>query len=227
MIAEFIITFREALEVSLIIGIILAYLERTKGTQYNKHVYLGLAAGLVASAVVGFLFTSFGTSIEAMGLSEEVFEGAVILVAVAMITWMILWMLHQKHIRHYIEERVRREIDKKYAVGLVLFTFVSVLREGFETIVFLGATAFTAGALSVIGALGGVAAAVVLAFILFEAIMKVNIKLFFNVTSILLILFAAGLSAHAAHEFQEGGLLPEEKELWNTKNILDDKSVLG
>lgn len=227
MIAEFIITFREALEAALVVGIILAYLDRTGNVKYNKHVYLGVASGIIASIIVGVVFQAFSVNLESIGLKEEIFGGIVTLVAALMITWMILWMLNQKHLRRQIEKRVKVEVGERRALGLVLFTFTSVLREGFETVIFLSATVLSSGNISVIGALGGIIAAIILAFILFETVMRVNIKLFFNVTSMLLILFAAGLTVHAIYEFQKGGLLPQQNQLWNTKNILDSNSSIG
>ena len=225
MIAEFIITFREALEAGLIVGIVLAYLERTKNTGFNKHVYLGILSGIVGSIIVAALFQNIMGGFE--GKAEELFEGTLMLFAAVMITWMILWMLKQKHIREEIESKVELELSEKHALGLMLFTFISVLREGVETVIFLGAVAISAGAASLLGAIGGIVAAVILVFLLFETVIKVNIKLFFNVTSVILILFAAGIFAHGVHEYQEAGILEEQQELWNTKNILDDKSTFG
>ncbi|MEM3030398.1 MAG: FTR1 family protein [Candidatus Micrarchaeia archaeon] len=228
MIAEFIITFREALEVSLIVGIILAYLERSGNHRYERHVYLGMAAGLVASVFVGLVFQDFSSNLAAWGIKKELFEGVVIALAALMITWMILWMLeHGRHLRREIERKIATQINRGYALGLALFTFLSVLREGFETVIFLGAAAFSAGGVSAWGALGGIAAAVVLAFLLFEFAMKINLRLFFNATSVLLIIFAAGLVAHAVHEFQEAGAIPEQEPLWSTKAVLDENGVLG
>ncbi|MEW6329691.1 MAG: FTR1 family protein, partial [Candidatus Micrarchaeota archaeon] len=107
MIAEFIITFRETLEAALIVGIILAYLERSGSAKSARHVYLGIAAGILASVFFGLVFQSFSSSLEAWGIKEEIFEGVVITLAVLMMTWMILWMLKQRHVRREIEEKVK------------------------------------------------------------------------------------------------------------------------
>ncbi len=225
MFAEFLITFREALEAALVVGIILAYLERTNNTKYNRHIYLGVAGGIVGSVLLAFLFQGVGP--EKVGIKEEIFEGVLMLVASAMITWMILWMLKQKHVRTEIEKKIKLEIDNAHAKGLMIFTFIAVLREGFETVIFLAATTFANQSVSLAGALGGIIAAVALAFAVFETAIKINFKMFFSATSALLILLSAGLVAHAAHEFEEAGMLPEQPELWNTKWILNDKEPLG
>jgi len=159
---------------------------------------------------------------------EELFEGVVMLLAALMVTWMILWMLeHAKHVRREIERKVAEQVSKGYAIGLMLFAFLSVLREGFETVIFLGAVAFSAGGLSAIGAVGGIAGAVLLGFLIFELAMRIDLRLFFNASSALLILLAAGMTATAAHEFSEAGLIPEGEALWSTKHLLDQKSEWG
>ncbi len=225
MITEFIITFREALEAALVVGIVLAYLEKTENTRFNRHVYIGVAAGVVGSLLAAILFQSIAGGFE--GNTEQLFEGTLMIIATIMITWMIFWMLGQKHIREEIEKKVRIELTEKHALGLMLFAFISVLREGVETVIFIGAAATGSEGASLIGAILGIAAAVFLAFLLFETAIRINIKTFFNITSILLILFAAGIFAHGIHEYQEAGILEEQKEIWNTKAILDDKSFWG
>lgn len=222
MLAEAIITFRETLEAALIVGIILAYLHRTGNFRYERHVWLGVGAGIVGSLVGAAIFPA----IERL-MPEELFEGLIMLVASVMVTWMILWMLKARHIRHEIEKKVKVELDEKRATGLAVFVFLSVFREGIETVLFLGAAAFAGSSLSILGALAGMAGAVFLAFLLFETTMKVNMKLFFNVTSVILILFAAGLVSHAVKEFQEVKVLPAQEPIWDTSAILDDKSPAG
>lgn len=222
MLAEALITFRETIEAALIVGIVLAYVHRSGNFRYEKHVWFGVSAGIVASLVGAFFFPA----IESL-MPEEVFEGAIMVVAAVMVTWMILWMLKQRHMRAEIERKVKTEIDEKRAIGLAAFVFLSVFREGIETVLFLGAAAFAGQSLSIAGALAGMAAAVLLAFALFETTMKINLKLFFNVTSILLILFAAGLVSHAVKEFQEAKVLPAQEPIWDTSAILDDKSPAG
>ncbi len=222
MITELVITFRETLEAALIVGIILAYLHRTGNFRYEKHVWLGVGAGIVGSLVGAFFFPA----IESL-MPKELFEGLIMVVASVMVTWMILWMLKQRHVRAEIERKVKMELDEKRAVGLAFFVFLSVFREGIETVLFLGAAAFAGSSLSLLGALAGMAGAVFLAFLLFETTMKINMKLFFNITSVILILFAAGLVSHAVKEFQEAKVLPAQEPIWDTTTILDDKSPAG
>jgi len=107
--------------------------------------------------------------------------------------------------------------------------FVAVFREGVETALFLSASAFAAdGGGTLIGALLGLAIAVALGWLIYASTVRLNVRLFFNVTSVLLLFFAAGLLAYGVHEFQEASLLPMTVEhVWNINHILDEKSALG
>ncbi len=225
MFAEFFITFREALEAALVVGIILAYLEKTRNTAFNRHVYLGVASGVLASLAVAALFQNLVGGFE--GGAEKIFEGTLMVFAALMVTWMVFWMMRQEHVKKEIQDRVAIQITRGQALGLAFFTFISVLREGVETVIFVSAASAEGSAGSMVGVFAGFSAAVILAYILFETAVKVNVKLFFNLTSLMLIVFAAGILAHGMHEFQEAGLLPEQGELWNTKHILDDQGAAG
>ena len=206
MIESFIITFRETLEVALIVGIILSYLIKTKQAKYNNIVYMGIVFGIVASIIGALLFNYLAGGFA--GRAEEIFEGITMLVGALLLTTMILWMMKQKHIARELEQKVAAKIAETYKLGLFLLVFVAVLREGIETVIFLGAASFVSTNNTLIGALIGVIAAVFLGYLIFVGSMKINIKKFFNITSILLILFAAGLVAHGVHELQEANIIP-------------------
>jgi len=225
-IETFLLTFREALEAALVVGIVLAYLEKRKATQYNRHVYLGVAAALVVSAFLALAFNTFFGGFE--GDAEKIFEGITMLVAVVLLTWMIFWMMNQRHVAHEIRQKVEHRVVQKDAVGLFLFSFIAVLREGVETVIFVSAAAFVSQGDVLLWSAVGIAAAVIVGILVFETTIRLNVKTFFTVTSILLILFAAGLTAHALHEFQEVGFLPVlQAQAWNTKAVLNDKSPAG
>jgi len=215
VIASFIITFRETLEAALVVGIVLSYLVNTQRTQHNKVVYLGVASAIVVSLIGAYLFTVLAGGFE--GRAEQIFEGASMLFAVIMLTYMILWMMNQKHIATELYQKVEIELNEQHKVGLFLVVFASVLREGIETVIFLGATTFvSAGQNNILGALLGIATVIIIAYFIFIAGKKINIKIFFNITSVFLILFAAGLVSSSIHEFQEAGILPEAIEhVWN------------
>lgn len=213
-IASFIITFRETLEAALVVGIILAYLAKTNNKKYNKSVYFGIISAIILSLIAAVIFRILSFSFE--GRAEEIFEGTIMLIAAFLLTFMILWMMKRRHVAHEIREHLSTEIEKRQKFGLFSVTFIAVLREGIETVLFLGALAFTAGSVSLFGGIAGVVAAIILGYIFFKGTAKINLKMFFNITSVILILFAAGLVAHGVHEFQEAGIIPTVvEEVWD------------
>jgi high-affinity iron transporter len=235
MIPSFIITFREVLEAALVVGIVLSYLVRTKQTQYNNIVYLGVASGIVASIIGAVLFSTLAGGFT--GRAEKIFEGITMLVGAFLLTTMILWMMKQKHVAQELEHRVATELTKRHKFGLCLLVFVAILREGIETVIFLNAASFVAANNSIFAALAGIVAAILLGYAIFLGSMKINIKKFFNITSIILILFAAGLVAHGMHELQEAKIITTVIEhIWDINPpinpdgsypILHEKGYMG
>jgi len=207
MISSFIITFRETLEAALVVGIVLAYLVKTKKEKYNPIVYIAVVSAVIASILGAFLFNALAGGFE--GRAEQIFEGISMLFAAFLLTFMILWMMKQKHIVVELHKKVSTELKERHKFGLFSLVFISVLREGIETVIFLGAASFiAAGSNSAIGAVLGIIGAIILGYMLFVLSKRIDIKKFFNVTSVLLVLFAAGLVAHGVHEFEEAGVIP-------------------
>lgn len=235
MISDFIITFRETLEAALIVGIILSYLVKTRKEKYNNIVYLGVSFAVIASIIGAYLFNLLAGGFE--GTAEQLFEGITMLIGAFLLTFMIIWMLEQKHIAAELHKKVDKEIDEKHRAGLFSLVFISVFREGIETVIFLRAAASLENGTSIFGALSGILAAVVLGYIIFVVGKRVNLKLFFNATSVMLILFAAGLTAHSIHEFEEAGVLPSIIEhVWDinppvnadgTYPLLHERGAIG
>src|SRR3989344_4021212 len=124
MIESFIITFRETLEVALIVGIILGYLSRTKQTRFNNIVYIGVVFGIVASIIGAFLFNYLAGGFT--GRAEEIFEGITMLVGAVLLTTMILWMMKQKHIAKELEQKVATEIGEAHKFGIFSLVFIAV-----------------------------------------------------------------------------------------------------
>ena len=218
VLSSFLITSRETLEAALVIGIVLAYLSKTNNTQYKKTVYYGIFFGILLSVISAALFIVFTDGFS--GRAEEIFEGSTMLFAAVLLTTMILWMMKQKHVAREIEAKVANHLEKAnfnrtYAYGLFALIVVAVLREGVETVVFFSAINYASG-ISFIGATLGVITAIVISYLFFMSSKKINLKKFFNITSIFLILIAAGLVAHGIHEFQEASVIPYVvKEVWD------------
>jgi high-affinity iron transporter len=228
MTAAALITLRETLEASLIVGIVLACLARLHEQRGVLAVWLGVAAGIAGSIL--FAAVIWLTTKELSGRAEEIYEGTTMLVGAALLTWMILWMMRQSRtIKKHIEAKVERHIEQRYLFGIFFLTMVSVGREGVETVLFLQATAFHLGQVThLFGGILGIVAAIVIAVLLFRGIRFFSLRQFFSVTSALLMLFAAGLVAHGLHEFIEAGLLPPLIEhVWDTSVILSEQSIVG
>jgi high-affinity iron transporter len=222
------VTLREGLEAGLIVVIVLTYLRSAGQRAYWKHALLGTAAAIAVSLVLGaVIFVAAG---EFEGRAEQVFEGSAMLTAVVVLSWMIVWMKSQAiHIRGHLQAQVQSALAVGSALALAAIPFVAVLREGIETALFLFAAARTSTPVeSTLGAGLGLAGALALSYLFYRGGRRINLRLFFNVTGVLLILFAAGLLAHGIHEFQEASLVPPVVEhVWNMNGVLDDGDGVG
>lgn len=232
----FLITFRETLEAALVAGIVLSYLSQLKAKDWFSTVYYAIFFGILFSIVAGYIFEIFFGGFE--GTAEELYEGVIMLVAAALISWMILWMLKA---RHTISKQIRSQVDhhmmNEKKLGVFFLVFIGVLREGIETVLFLKASSLQAGENSVALAVLGIVVAVFFGYLLFAGLKKLSLQKFFTITSVLLILFAAGLTAHGVHELQEAKVISiGTEEVWNvnpTVNadgsfpLLHEKGTLG
>ena len=207
MLASFLITFREALEAALIIGIIAAYVAKLGRKDLNRYINMGIISALIASLAVAFVFkVIYG---ELKGTAEQIFEGAAALTAAVVLTYMILWMANNsKKIKGELQEKIDLSISKGQMFGIAALSFVAVFREGVETVLFLGTLAIQSPADTIAGFIIGLAVVIALSFIMFKGIYRLDLGRFFRYTSILLILFSAGLVAVSVHEFNEAGIIP-------------------
>ncbi|MFB0536338.1 MAG: iron uptake transporter permease EfeU [Anaerolineae bacterium] len=227
MIAALLIALREGLEAALIVGIVLSYLKKM-GHRRQGAVWWGVASAVTVSIVAGIALQVLGIAFEGRG--EELFEGITMLLAAGVLTWMIFWMQRQgRSIRAELEADVRQAVTGGSQWALFALAFVAVVREGIETALFLTAAAFSATpAQTLIGGGLGLALAVAVGWLLFVVSVRLDVRAFFRVTSVLLILFAAGLVAHGVHELQEAGVLPVIIEhVWDINAILDENSTAG
>lgn len=228
MLAALLITLREGLEAALIVGIVIGYLKKIGYLDRQRYAWLGVLVALAGSVGLAFGLQRLGVELE--GQVEQIFEGTTMFLAVIVLTWMIFWMRYQaRFLKAGLERDVRQATLSGQNWGLFGLTFVAVFREGVETALFLSAAAFAnEGTTTLIGALIGLAIAVALGWAMYASAIRLNIRRFFDVTSVLLLLFAAGLLAHGVHEFQEAGLLPfMTTTVWDTSHILPEESLLG
>ena len=195
----FVITLREGVEAALVVGIVLAYLAKAGQTRLNAWVYGGVGVGLLASVAVGLLFT---WGLNASGSANQTYapvfkpllEGVFSVVAIAMLSWMLIWMTQQSRLlKKQIEGTVSLALaDSTAGWGVFWLIFFAVLREGFETVLFITAK-FQQGAIPIAGAIAGIVVAVGIGVLLFQFGVKINLRLFFQAMGIFLLFIVAGL----------------------------------
>ncbi|MBT7190980.1 MAG: hypothetical protein HN916_12385 [Anaerolineae bacterium] len=228
MLASFLLSLREGLEAALIIGIVLGVLLKLKRTDLNKSVWSGAGIAVLASLLAALMLNLLGMEFE--GRAEEIFEGVAMLLAASVLTWMIFWMHNSAGtLREELEEKTKGAIQEKGKKALFSLAFLAVFREGIELALFLLAVQQTASPFQTLtGAFLGLASAVVLGIFLFRSTRKLNLRSFFKVTNVLLIIFAAGMVGYGVHELNEAGIIPSVIDpLWDINHILSDKSQLG
>ena len=228
MLATLLIAFREGLEAALIVGILLGYLKKSGQMGRNRYVWIGVGAAVAVSVALAAGIQLAGAELE--GRAEEIFEGGTMLLAVGVLTWMIYWMRYQaRALKSSLEREVQAAVNSGQNWGLAAVAFMAVFREGVETALLLSATTFATDGLGALaGSVLGLLAAALLGWLIYASTVRLNLRAFFNVTSVFLLVFAAGLLARGVHEFQEAGLLFTLNEhVWNTGFILDETSSVG
>lgn len=208
--AEFIVMFREVFEIALVLGIMLAYLYKTKNRKFVPLIYLGAGLAVAASVLAVAAFGSLAA--EWFEKNEELFEGITLVAASCLVTWLVLWMLSQRNMARNLERGIAVRIGQGEELGLVLFSFVAVFRESLEIALFLGGILLSTGALNFAMSLAGGAAALALACGVFMQFLRLDMRGFFLATSAMLVLLAAGLLSQGVHELQEAGVVPTSIE---------------
>jgi high-affinity iron transporter len=226
--SSFLLALREGIEAALVVGIVLGALRKLNMQQGRSAVWWGVAAGVGVSVLAAIGLNSLGLAFE--GQAEVIFEGFMMLIAAGFLTWMIFWMQkHGRHMKAELEAGVKEAAAGQNTWALFLLTFTAVMREGIELALFLlAARMVTNPAATLIGSLLGLLTAIGLGWLLFASTRNLNLQRFFQVTNVLLVLFAAGLVAHGVHEFNEAGWIPSVVEhLWDLNPILDEKGTFG
>ncbi len=205
MFEALVITLREGVEAALVVGIILTYL-RTSGRQHLAvWVYWGLGSAVLASLAGAALLPR-------LPINEEAYEGTLMVVGAVMVASLVIWMArHARHLKASIEGRIEKLTaagSRRAGWGMFALTFLLVVREGVETVLFLGAAQFTTeGLMTLVGGLTGLALAVLFGVAFTRGAVHIDLGRFFRVTGIVLMVFALNLLLGGLHEFAEVGLI--------------------
>jgi len=229
MIATLVIFMREGIEASMIVAILLAYLNRIGQRRYFRDVFIGVGAALALAAGGGI--AAYLTIRQYDGSNvQTVFETGTYLLAAVVLTYMTFWMRgHARGLSGELRARADAALTRGARTGLALLAFQAVGREGLETVVFTLAIIFstsTQGAL--LGASVGLVISLAIAFFIYRLGHKLNLSRFFTVIGALLMFFAAGLLADAVENMQQLGWLNFLTDpLWHTGGVVSEGSTLG
>ena len=229
MLVSLILVFREAMEAGLIVGIVLAASEGVRGR--GRWIAAGIAAGLTGASLVAAFAGALSDAFQ--GAGQEAFTATILLFAVAMLTWHVVWMA--AHARTMSEEF--RKFGKELQLGqrtlaaLAVVVAVAVMREGAEVVLFLYGVAVasqTSAASLAAGAASGIALAGALSWLLYRGLVAIPMRRLFGVTNGLIALLAAGMAGQAAAVLHAADFLPGwGEQVWDTSFLLADNTLLG
>jgi len=228
MLNTLIIALREGLEAALIIGILVAYIVKTNRHGYLKPLWLGVAAAILLSIVLGAFLSFSSVSLSERG--EELFAGITSFIAVGLVTWMVFWM---KRTARTLKNELETKVDNAAVTGPIAIAaaaFFAVIREGLETSLFVYANFKTVSdtTSSAVGLIIGFAIAITLGYLIYKRSIKMNLSKFFTYTGVALIIVAAGVLSYGVHEFQELGFLPgPDAFVWDVTSVIAKDSVVG
>ncbi len=247
----FVVTLREGFEAALVVGIVMACLKKAEQTQLYRWVYWGIFAGIFASIAIGFLLGGIVSGVETVGgiyapVVKQLLEGVLGLIAIAMLTWMLLWMTTQaKSLKGEVEGAITSALSNDNAGKAVfLLVLIAVVREGFETVLFILAKFQQDWTLPAVGAGLGLTLAAIMGIALFSLGVRLNIRLFFQVMGIFLLLIVGGLVMGALKHFDAALALLNNltisqlclfnngscilgTQVWDGSSLLPDKEFPG
>lgn len=228
VLASFLIFFRESLEAFTICSIMLAYLKQMGRRDRFKDVWIGIWAATAVAVIGGIVVFSTLRNYDGSDLQTKI-EGISYLIACGVLTYMTFWMKKQgKNLKKELHAKMDAAFTTGSILAIALIAFITVGREGLETVVFMIAIAFnTNPILLAVGAAIGVLAGLILSYVIYVLGKRINLAHFFNAMGTLIMLFAAGLLADGIENFQQIGWLPGEHAVWNTTSILREGSTIG
>lgn len=225
LITPIFLAFREGLEATLVVVIILVYLKKTNQRKYNRYVYIGAILAILSSIFFALIFSI--TLGGFTGILEELFEGITFIISGIFIVTLVLWVSKEgPKMRAHLEKKVEQSIETQKSFSISILTFVIIIREGIELVLLLTGTSSIGSitqASSILGATLGLGLAFLIGILTFYGIKTIDLTKFFKITNVMLILFTAGLITYGIHELIEAGVVnPIISEVWNIKHILPE-----
>ena len=199
--AEFIIVFREVLEASLVVGIIYLLLIKTNQTDQLPKLWLAVAASILASILVGYAVIQAKNALGNDSI-RALFEGVFLYITALLIWYVIFWLSKHVSDRKILEDQATQALALS-SWGIFLVVFFAILREGFETAVFLISSFSITGSFSYVGFVIGALMAIAIGYLIVQQGRKVNLKYIFKYTTLLLVFLSAGMVAYGTHELEE------------------------
>lgn len=225
--AALVIAFREGMEAFLVLGIILAFLEKTNLQHFKSYAWGGFFSGIVASIVLAIVFTVVVDGFESEDLQYNI-SLAVLLFAIILLTYMVFWMQHNAELSN-MKKKIELSTNQKWVTFLIVFT--AILREGLETVLFtlalmIDGESSTTEVLS--GLALGLTGSAILIWMLFKSSVKLPLKAFFKYSSYLILLIVAGLVSLFIKGMQAYEYLPTYiSPLYDSSFILTNGSIFG
>ena len=198
---QFIIAFRECLEAALIVGIIYTFLSKANLTAQIKRMWLAVVAAVVASIGVAYSLETINASIENESIAKLA-ESVFMYITAAVLLYVVFWLSKSMASKDAIEKLTASATESSSKWSIFFLVFFAILREGFETVMFLFGSSLQAG-FSYVGFFSGIGLATLIGYLIVVQGKKINLKPFFSITSLFLVLFAAGMVAYGTHEMEE------------------------
>jgi len=198
---QFIIAFRECLEAALIVGIIYTFLSKANLTAQIKRMWLAVVAAIIASIGVAYSLESINASIENESIAKLA-ESVFMYITAGVLLYVVFWLSKSMASKDAIEKLTASATESSSKWSIFFLVFFAILREGFETVMFLFGSSLQAG-FSYIGFFSGIGLASLIGYLIVVQGRRINLKPFFSITSLFLVLFAAGMVAYGTHEMEE------------------------
>ena len=229
MFATAVIVFREVLEAALIVGIVAAATRTIPGK--NRWLAAGIAAGLAGSALVALGTDRIAEM--ASGMGQELFNAAILGIAVVMLAWHNLWMSSHGAALAANARGVGNSIrdGRRECSVLLVVVGLAVLREGSETVLFLYGIAASEGGASMLmlgGGIAGIVAGAAVGYLVYAGLLRIPLRWFFTATGVLVLFLAAGMASQAARFLVQADIVPSlASPLWDTSSLLPQASIAG